>query len=441
MGGMSIYVRSLLFGLAALIVVNAVVYAFLLSRDQLGPPGRLSPPIPPEFARNGPQPRDQPGLLSAQARDDATRPAGQPPSRAGTNLATSGPTLPQSGAGSAGNAPTRSGVGPAGSPARIAPSGIGPPDIGPPSQSGVGPPPGNGLPPPGPPDTLSNRTLQHWALSLLVEAIVLLPLVLFFAHTLSAPLRRLADAARVGGQGTPTAPLPPEGPQEVRAALECFNAMQERLNKLIRERTNMVGAIAHDLRTPLTRLAFRLDDLPSPLGEKVRSDIEEMKSMLSAALDFIRERSVTGQPERLDFRSLVERVVDEQSDLGHDVTLEPGSPLTIEGVPLALRRVVANVVENALKYGQRARLRLSSDDGHCFLQIDDDGPGIPENLQSQVFDPFFRIEPSRNRQTGGIGLGLTAVRAIVVEHQGEVRLANRKGGGLKVTVQLPLTRA
>jgi two-component system OmpR family sensor kinase len=235
--------------------------------------------------------------------------------------------------------------------------------------------------------------------------------------------------------------LAQEGPDEVRAALDCFNAMQGRLCKLIQERTQMVGAIAHDLRTPLTRLAFRLDDLPAPLGDKARADIEEMKLMISAALDFIRERSVTGEIEKLDLRSLVERVVDEQGDLGHDVALEPGSPLTIEGVPLELRRMVANLVENALKYGARARLRLSTHGGQCHLQIEDDGPGIPESLQSQVFNPFFRIEASRNRQTGGTGLGLTAVRAIVIEHNGEVRLANRKAGGLRVTVLLPLPRS
>src|SRR5262249_43444539 len=228
--------------------------------------------------------------------------------------------------------------------------------------------------------------------------------------------RRLARAAGSASQALGGAPLAPEGPDEVRAATVGFNALQERMGRLVQERTHMVAAIAHDLRTPLTRLAFRLDDLPPPLGDSVRADIAEMTSMISAALDFIRDRSVQGQFERVDIRSLVERVVEEQSDLGYDVTLEPGAPLTIEGVPLALRRMVVNLVDNARKYGERARLRLTSHDGVCELQVDDDGPGIPETLQSQVFEPFYRVEGSRNRRTGGIGLGLASVRAVVQEH-------------------------
>jgi signal transduction histidine kinase len=131
--------------------------------------------------------------------------------------------------------------------------------------------------------------------------------------------------------------------------------------------------------------------------------------------------------------------VEEQSDLGFDVTLQAGAPVTIQGNPLALRRAVTNVVENALRYGERARLQLTRSAAHCQLEIDDDGPGIPEPLQAQVFEPFFRIEGSRNRNTGGIGLGLAAVRAIVLEHAGEVTLANRRDGGLRVRILLPLS--
>jgi two-component system OmpR family sensor kinase len=301
--------------------------------------------------------------------------------------------------------------------------------------SGGAPPPGGPVPPPREP------MATRWLLAWVIEATVLVPLVLLFARAIADPLRRLAAAARAGGQGSVTAPLPQEGPDEVRGAIEGFNAVQARLNRLVQERTQMVGAMAHDLRTPLTRLAFRLDDLPAPLSDKVRADIDEMKSMISAALDFIRDRSVTGEIERLDFRSLVERVADEHADQGHDVCFEPGSPLIIDGIPLALRRMVGNLVDNALKYGGKARLNLCSRADRCQLQIEDDGPGIPENLQSQVFDPFFRIEGSRNRQTGGTGLGLTAVRAIVTEHGGEVQLANRREGGLAVTVRLPLPRS
>jgi two-component system OmpR family sensor kinase len=286
------------------------------------------------------------------------------------------------------------------------------------------------------PNALHRRALLLFALG----AATLLPLAWGFARALSAPIRRFSEAAQRLGQDPNAPPLPREGPAEMLVAVDSFNSMQARLNRLIHERTQMVGAIAHDLRTPLTRLAFRLDDLPHPLSEKVDADIQEMKSMISAALDFIRDRSLRGQHERLDFRLLVESVVDDQSDLGHDVTLQAGTPITIGGSRLSLRRMIVNLVDNALKYGERARLRLRTANDRCVLEVDDDGPGIPEQLQEQVFEPFFRLETSRNRDTGGIGLGLAAVRAIVLEHGGEITLGNRKGGGLRVTVSLPVAR-
>ena len=200
----------------------------------------------------------------------------------------------------------------------------------------------------------------------------------------------------------------------------------------------MIGAIAHDLRTPLTRLAFRLEALEAPLKDKVEADIQEMRQMIAATLDFARDRALGGTRQRLDFRLLVESVADDQSDVGHDVSLQGGEPVTIEGDPVALRRVVVNLVDNALKYGERARLRLCVGHQECTLQIDDDGPGIPPTMQQRVFEPFFRSEASRNRDTGGIGLGLTTVRAIVLDHGGSISLNNRKDGGLRVELRLPL---
>lgn len=268
--------------------------------------------------------------------------------------------------------------------------------------------------------------------------LLLLPLAWLFARALSAPLRRFAEGAQRLGRDPTAAPLPATGPREMRQAVEAFNAMQSRVQRLLQERTQMIAAIAHDLRTPLTRLAFRLEGLPAPLNEKVGADIQEMKAMISATLEFLRDQSTQGERERLDLRLLIERIVDDHTDLGHDVTLAAGAPVIVEGVPLALRRLVVNLVENALKYGVRARLRLQTLDGHAVLEIDDDGPGIPEAQRDRVFEPFVRLETSRNRDTGGIGLGLATVRAIVRDHGGEITLGNRAGGGLRVSVRLPL---
>lgn len=283
------------------------------------------------------------------------------------------------------------------------------------------------------------NAFQRQALLLgLLGLALLLPLAWLFARALAAPLQRFAAGAQRLGRDPAAPPLPAEGPREMRLAVEAFNTMQGRVNRLLQERTQMVAAIAHDLRTPLTRLAFRLEGLPAPLGDKVGADIQEMKAMISAALDFIRDRAVTGERERLDLRLLLERIVEDQGDLGHDITLAEGPPVIVEGVPLALRRLVMNLVENALKYGQRARLRLAIVQRNALIEIDDDGPGIPESRHQQVFEPFFRLEASRNRDTGGIGLGLATVRAIVLDHGGDIALGNRGGGGLRVTVTLPL---
>jgi two-component system OmpR family sensor kinase len=283
------------------------------------------------------------------------------------------------------------------------------------------------------------NAFQRQALGLFgAGLLVLLPISWLFARALAAPIRRFSEGAKRLGLDPHAPALVREGPAEMQDAIDSFNAMQGRITRLIEERSHMIGAIAHDLRTPLMRLSFRLDGLPAPLKEKVESDINEMKLMISAALDFLRDQTTRGTRQRLDLRLLVESVVDDQTDVGHDVSLASGEPLLIEGDPLSLRRLVVNLVDNALKYGERARLRLRKGPDNCSIEIDDDGPGIPEALQQRVFEPFFRTEASRNRDTGGIGLGLTTVRAIVLDHGGLVELRNRKEGGLRVIVSLPL---
>ena len=284
------------------------------------------------------------------------------------------------------------------------------------------------------PNAFQRQALWLFAIGLLI----MLPVSWLFARALSAPLSRFSEGAKRLGTDPHAPALERSGPAEMLAAIDSFNAMQGRLTRLLQERSQMIGAIAHDLRTPLMRLAFRLDGLEQPLKEKVEADINEMKLMISAALDFLRDQAAGLTRQRLDLRLLVESVVDDQSDVGHDVTLAGGDPVQLDGDPVSLRRLVVNLVDNALKYGERARLRLRANDGQCTIEIDDDGPGIPDALQQRVFEPFFRTEASRNRDTGGIGLGLTTVRAIVLDHGGAIELRNRKEGGLRVIVSLPL---
>jgi signal transduction histidine kinase len=284
------------------------------------------------------------------------------------------------------------------------------------------------------PNAFQRQALWLFALGLLL----LLPVSWLFARALAAPIRRFSEGAMRLGTDPHAPALLREGPAEMLDAIDSFNAMQARITRLLDERSHMIGAIAHDLRTPLMRLSFRLDGLEPPLKDKVEADITEMKQMISAALDFLRDQTTRGARQRLDLRLLVESVVDDQSDVGHDVTLAGGDSVIIEGDPLSLRRLVVNLVDNALKYGERARLRLKATPHNCTIEIDDDGPGIPESYQQRVFEPFFRTEASRNRDTGGIGLGLTTVRSIVLDHGGQVELRNRSEGGLRVIVSLPL---
>jgi two-component system OmpR family sensor kinase len=280
------------------------------------------------------------------------------------------------------------------------------------------------LPPPPPPPAAPRPPPPGGVLGLGV--VLLFPLSWMFAQAVASPVRRFAEATH--------------------AAADSLNSTRERLNRVLRERTHMIAGIANDLHTPLTRLAYRLEDVPEPLRGKVQTDIDQMRSMLSAALEFIRDRVQEGLRHPVDFRLLVESVIDEHTAAGHDVSFDAGPAVTLNCDPLALRLVAANLIDNALKYGKRARLRLRADqrvptvgEGPCcVLEVDDDGPGIPTLLQDQVFEPFFRAQGPRNPQTGGIGLGLTTVRSIVVDHGGEISLHNRPDGGLRVLVTLPV---
>lgn len=267
--------------------------------------------------------------------------------------------------------------------------------------------------------------------------LLMLPLAWWFSRALSAPIRRFSEAADRLGRHPDAAPLPPQGPTELAQAVDSFNTMQARLSRMVHERTQMVAAIAHDLRTPLARLAFRMESAPEPLRERVLGDIEEMKTMITAALDFIRNAQRAGPRSRLDFRLLAEGVVDDLADTGADARVLPGESVLVEGDPMALRRMVANLCENALKYGGNARLSLHHADGHCVLWVDDDGPGIDPAQREQLLLPFVRGESSRNRDTGGIGLGLAVANGIATAHGGELSLDNRPEGGLRASVRLP----
>ena len=276
------------------------------------------------------------------------------------------------------------------------------------------------------------------ALWFVISALVMAPVAYVFARRLSRPIKQFADAAERLGRDPRAEPLAIKGSSEIGVAVRAFNDMQERLRRYVDDRTAMVGAIAHDLRTPLTRLRFRIESLPDDQKAKMANDIDQMEEMISAALTFVRDASRPGERTPLELSSLLESLCDEMAETGHSTEVASGEKVVLEGDPMALRRLFSNLLENAVKFGGRARARVFRDASNAFVEIDDDGPGIPPSDREKVFEPFYRREPSRSRQTGGIGLGLAVVRSIARGHGGDVDLVNRVGGGLTARVQLPL---
>jgi signal transduction histidine kinase len=273
----------------------------------------------------------------------------------------------------------------------------------------------------------------------LLSAIAAAPAAYLLARILSAPTRLLAQAAERLGRDPQAPPLAVRGSPEITVAVAAFNDMQARLRRYVEDRTAMVAAVAHDLRTPLTRLRFRIEGVPEDQRVKMEADIEQMEEMISATLAFVRDSSRPGARTRLELSSLLETLCDEMAETGAETEIDASAEkVVIEGDPIALRRLFGNLLENAVKFGGRARARVFREAAYAVVEIADDGPGIPAAEVERVFEPFYRREPSRSRKTGGIGLGLAVVRSIARGHGGDVALVNRSGGGLTARVQLPL---
>ncbi len=284
--------------------------------------------------------------------------------------------------------------------------------------------------------------LSPWQVRMLIwfglSALLLTPLAWWTARRLARPIHTFASAAERLGRDPNAPPLAHEGPAEVRTAVAAFNDMQEKLRRYVEERTAMVAAIAHDLRTPLTRLRFRVEAAPEEIRAKTAQDIEQMDSMISAALAFARGDAAAAPHVKLDLSALVASTVDDLAETGSNAAFEGGKAVLVRGDALGLRRLIANLVDNAVKFGGAARVSLGKQGKEAVLAIEDDGPGLaPEELE-RVFQPFYRADPSRNAAVGGFGLGLSTARSIARAHGGDVSLENRSEGGLRATVRLPL---
>ncbi|AMP06212.1 ATP-binding protein [Collimonas pratensis] len=258
------------------------------------------------------------------------------------------------------------------------------------------------------------------------------------AKMTARPIQLLANAAGELGSDIDRPPLDESGPTEVRQAATAFNAMQARIKRQIQHRTHMLAAITHDLQTPLTRLRLRLEKVgDGELRQKLLEDLAVMQSMVREGLDLARSMDSAEAMQKLDIDSLLDSVCSDAVDARQDVTLEGRTRASIVAQPNALRRCLTNLVDNATKYGRYARLQLVREGSDIVIRIRDGGVGIPAELLETVFDPFFRLETSRSRDTGGTGLGLTIARNIAENHRATLQLRNHPAGGLEVTLRLP----
>ncbi len=280
------------------------------------------------------------------------------------------------------------------------------------------------------------------ALTLLILLGTVVVLSLVAVRWVTGPLSSLATAADQLGADINRPPLAETGPIEVQRAARAFNTMQERLSLFIAERTRILAAMSHDLKTPITRLRLRTEMLDDEaLRAKFVKDLGEMESMVTQTLDFMRDASTGEAVQRVDVMALLQSLQTDYQDTGSEVAIERKITQPWHGRPHALRRCLTNLVDNAIRYGGHATIILQDGVEHVIIRVLDAGPGIPEDQLEKAFEPFFRGEASRSRETGGTGLGLGIARNIARAHGGDLSLRNRVEGGLEATLTLPRSRS
>ena len=279
---------------------------------------------------------------------------------------------------------------------------------------------------------------RQFLLSMGIMAIVIFAVSMWAVRRVTAPLAAVSAAAERLGNDLNAPPMPETGTVETRQASHAFNTMQARLRGLIENRTRMLAAISHDLRTPLTLLRLRAENVENTQErDKMLATIAEMDSMVGVTLQFARDEATSEIRRPTDIAALVQSIVDDMADAGVPVKMQPAEPVVYDCRPDTLKRAIRNVLDNAVKYGKSASVVIQTTPKTIEIVIDDEGPGIPEQELSRVFDPFYRLEESRSRETGGVGLGLAIAQSIVQAHRGEILISNRPTAGLRARIALP----
>ena len=294
-------------------------------------------------------------------------------------------------------------------------------------------------------DWLNVRTMFHRPglqlspqalLPLLLMAVAVVLVAWWTARRVVGPMRALAVGADRLGRGLDTDPLPMTGPSEVRDTTRAFNRMKDRLTRFVNERTHMLAALSHDLRSPLTAMRLRIEMLDeSDDSIRLKALVEEMQAMVEATVEFARGVARAEPSAKVDLAALLGDLVGDVG--GYRATLATSQPLTATIRPQALNRALRNLIDNAVRYGGVAKVTLNQEPGMVVITIADKGPGLPDNQLEAVFQPFVRLEGSRNRDTGGVGLGLAIARTIIQANGGTLMLRNMPGGGLEAVVRLP----
>ena len=411
----------------ALVISHAVAFLVVTRNGAMGN-GRWPtfPSLPPvSFARHA-TPPSAPGPASAGLPSHLDDRAAPPPGSAGDG----GPPQWHGGPGGPGGPGGLAPGGPGGPPPSWTPGNPPPmPANGPGGPGGNAP--GGGLP--------TSAALLDYGIRLLIIGLA----AWFGARWLSAPMRRLQSASRDLGRSLARNDAPPQvdertGTVEVRETAHVFNEMSRQLSEQVHSRALLVAAISHDLRTPLTRIRMRLENAEDdPLTARSIADIHEMDDLIESALEVFRGASPHEEPvETTDVYALVQAIIDDLADLGQPVGVRgAAAPARVQAA--GLRRVVSNLVNNALRYGKRADVQVHAAGDAVHIVIEDEGPGIPEAQLDAVMKPFYRLETSRSRLTGGSGLGLYIARDLVARQGGTLTLENRAQGGLRATIALP----
>ena len=280
----------------------------------------------------------------------------------------------------------------------------------------------------------------HWLVRLTFVALSITIVTAFATRQFVRPVNRIVAAIRQFGVDPRAAPIVETGPRELRQVIATFNGMQALIQKFVAYRTMMLAAISHDLRTPLTRMRLRGEFIDDPEQQaRLFRDVDEMQAMVDGALVFFRDDAAAEATTTFDLSHVLLTIANDCADQKIEVSYTGPTHAVYQGRPFALKRAFTNLVENAIKYATAPQIELSCAGTAYVVIVRDRGPGIPDDALQSVFRPYYRLDKSRNRATGGVGLGLTVAQAIVQAHGGEIILSNRSGGGVEARVTLPLS--